>query len=105
MQIHKRFTDEQVKVLLKGYCQRTLDRLSIEETLEISKTRFFTLLKRYRRDPDNFSLVYRRAASAKLPASVEREIERELMLEKSLIEDPSLPITTYNYFSHQRSFS
>jgi len=97
MQIHKRFTDEQVKVLLKGYCLGTLDRPAVEETLEISKTRFFTLLTRYRRDPDNFSLAYRRATSARLPTSVEREIEKELMLEKSLIEDPSLPIMTYNY--------
>ena len=97
MQIHKRFTDEQVKVLLKGYCQGTLDRPAVEETLEIGKTRFFTLLTRYHRDPDDFSLAYRRATSARLPSSVEREIEKELMLEKSLIEDPSLPITTYNY--------
>ena len=97
MQIHKRFTDEQVKVLLKGYCQGTLDRPAVEETLEIGKTRFFTLLTRYHRDPDDFSLAYRRATSARLPTSVEREIEKELMLEKSLIEDPSLAITTYNY--------
>ena len=32
-QMHKRFTAEQVKVLLKGYCQGTLDRLAIEEIL------------------------------------------------------------------------
>ncbi len=31
-QIHKRFTAEQVKVLLKGYCEGTLDRPAIEET-------------------------------------------------------------------------
>ena len=31
-QIHKRFATEQVKVLLKGYCQGTLDRPAIEET-------------------------------------------------------------------------
>jgi len=44
MQIHKRFTAEQVKVLLKGYCQGTLDRAATEETLEISRPRFFALL-------------------------------------------------------------
>jgi len=96
-QIHKRFTAEQVKVLLKGYCQGSLDRLAIEEILEISKTRFFALLMQYRRDPDNFSITYRRTNSARLPSSVEREIEKELMLDKNLIEDSSLPITTYNY--------
>jgi len=39
-QIHKRFTAEQVKVLLKGYCQGILDRPAIEETLGISKSRW-----------------------------------------------------------------
>jgi hypothetical protein len=41
MQIHKRFTEEQVAVLLKGYCQGTIDRTTIEETLRIGKSRFF----------------------------------------------------------------
>ena len=34
-QIHKRFTDEQVRVLLKGYQQGMLDRAAIEEMLGI----------------------------------------------------------------------
>jgi len=55
-QMHKRFTAEQVKVLLKEYCQGTLDRLAIEEILGIGKTRFFALLRQYRQDPDNFAL-------------------------------------------------
>ena len=48
-QVHKRFTTEQVRVLLKGYCQGTLDRLAIEEILGIGKTRFFALFRQYRR--------------------------------------------------------
>ena len=96
-QLHKRFTAEQVKVLLKGYCQGTLDRSAVEETLSISKTRFFALLSQYRHDLDNFSLGYQRSTPTKLPASVEKEIEKELMLEKDLIDDSTLPITTYNY--------
>ncbi|MBT9150271.1 MAG: hypothetical protein DDT40_00439 [candidate division WS2 bacterium] len=96
-QIPKRFTGEQMKVLLKGYCQGTLDRSTVEETLGIGKARFFTLLKQYRLDPDKFSLTYQRASPARLPASSEREMEKELRLEKGLIEDRSLPITTYNY--------
>lgn len=96
-QIHKRFTVEQVKVLLKAYCQGTMDRSAIEEILGISKTRFFALLKQYRLDPDKFSLTYQRTTPARLPVFVEKEIERELLLEKDLIENPALPITTYNY--------
>jgi hypothetical protein len=97
MQIHKRFTTEQVKVLLKGYCQGTLDRSAVEETLGINKTRFFALIRQYRHGPDKFALTYRRTSYTRLPVSAERDIERELMLEKGLIEDQSLPITTYNY--------
>jgi len=96
-QIHKRFTTEQVKVLLKGYCQGTLDRSAIEEILGISKTRFFNLLKEYRRDTDKFALAYQRNTHTRLSISAEREIEKELMLEKGLVEDSTLPITNYNY--------
>ena len=46
-QVHKRFTAEQVRVLLKGYCQGTLDRLAIEEILGIGKTSFFAPGPRY----------------------------------------------------------
>jgi len=86
-----------VRVLLKGYCQGTLDRLAVEETLEIGKTRFFALLRQYRRGMEEFSLAYQRATPTRLPASAEKQIEAELMLEKGLIEDPSLPISNYNY--------
>jgi len=59
-QLHKRFTGEQVKVLLKGYCRGTLDRLAIEDILDINKTRFFALLRQYRRNPESFSISYQR---------------------------------------------
>jgi len=96
-QVHKRFTAEQVRVLLRGYCQGTLDRLAIEETLGIGKTRFFALLQQYRRNMDEFSLAYQRGTKARLSAFAEKQIEAELMLEKELIDDPSLPISNYNY--------
>jgi len=96
-QIHKRFTAEQVKVLLRGYCQGILDRPAIEETLGISKSTFFVLLKEYRHNSDEFSLAYHRETPTRIPARVENEVEKELMLEKGLIDDSALPITTYNY--------
>ena len=37
-QLHKRFTPEQIRVLLQGYCQGTIERASVEETLGIGKT-------------------------------------------------------------------
>ena len=96
-QIHKRFTGEQVRALLKGYHQGTLDRAAIEEVLGISKSRFFVLLREYRHNSDEFSLAYHRETPTRIPSWVEKEIEKELTLEKDLIDDPTLPITTYNY--------
>ena len=96
-QIHKRFTTEQVKVLLKGYYQGMLDRPSVEEILGIGKTRFFALLRQYRHDPGRLCLGYQRETPTRISARVEKEIEKELMVEKNLIDDSTLPITTYNY--------
>ena len=79
-QVHRRLTTEQVIVLLKGYCQGLLDRSSIEEVLGIGRSRFFALLNEYRHDLDSFSITYERRSRPRLPAPVEAEIEKELML-------------------------
>jgi len=66
-QIHKRFTTEQVKALLKGYLEKNLKRKEVEDILGIGKARFFSLLKEYRSDPQGFSVEYRRASRARIP--------------------------------------
>ena len=96
-QIHKRFTDEQVKVLFQGYCQGKMNRADIQAMLSIGKSRFFVLLNEYRQDPDAFSITYRRRGSARLSAEVETEIRDALLREKEIVEDPDLPISGYNY--------
>lgn len=96
-QLHKRFTDDQVKVLLHGYCQGLLDRTEVQEILGIGKTRFFALVKEYRQQPEAFAVVYERHTPGKLSATVETEIERELLREKEIVEDKRLPISGYNY--------
>lgn len=96
-QLHKQFTDEQVQVLLRGYCQGVLARAEIQEILGIGKTRFFGLLKEYRRGPEAFSIAYERHTPGKLSTSVEAEIKRELLREKQIVEDKRLPISGYNY--------
>jgi hypothetical protein len=97
VQLHRRFTDEQVRVLLQGYCQGVLTRAAIEGVLSIGKTRFFALLKEYRADPDAFSIGYDRHTPGRLSAETEAEIERELLREKEIVEDKRLPISGYNY--------
>ena len=75
-QLHNRFTAEQVEALFRGYCQGTLDRPAVEETLKISRPRFFVLLKQYRLDPNKFPLACWR---------------------KTPTRPSVLPITSYNY--------
>ena len=96
-QLHRRFSAEQLKVLFEGYGQGRIDRAGVEEMLGIGKTRFFALLKEYRRNPKTFSLSYERATPPKLSAATELEIGKELVREKELVEDKRLPISGYNY--------
>ena len=42
-QLHKRFSDEQVKVLFQSYCKGKMSRADIQEILDIGKSRFFVL--------------------------------------------------------------
>ena len=97
VQLHKRFTDDQVKVLLNGYCQGLLKRAEVQDMLGVGKTRFFALVKAYRNAPDAFSVGYERRTPGRLPAAVEMEIERELLREKAIVDDRRLPISGYNY--------
>lgn len=97
MQLHKRFTTDQVKALLQGYGQGAIERQAVADILGVGKTRFFALLEAYRQDPEHFSLVYGRKSSKRLARRVEKAIEKELGEEKKLIDDPELPISTYNY--------
>ena len=64
-QLHKRFSDDQVRLHFGGYCQGLLGRASIRELLGIRKTRFFALVKEYREDPVAFSIAM--VHSANLP--------------------------------------
>ena len=96
-QLHKRFTTEQVKVLLQGYLQGTIERSEVEEIMQIKKTRFFRLLQEYRQAPETFTVTYERTTSPRLSADAEAAITTELLQEKVLVEDPDLPISSYNY--------
>ena len=96
-QIHKKFTTEQVKVLLQSYQSGHLSRSEIENTLGIGKTRFFALLKQYQQSSDSFSIGYERRSPSRLSAEAEEKIRVELQRDKELIENPDLPISSYNY--------
>lgn len=98
-QIHKQFSSEQDKVLFQAYEAGHLSRDEVERTLGIGKTRFFTLLRQYREDPESFSIQYERTSPKRLSAEAEEKIRTELQREKELVENKELPISGYNYAS------
>jgi len=74
-----------------------MSRAEVEEMLNIGKTRFFALLQEYQQSPATFAIAYERDTPARLSANVEAAIEKELLREKELVDDPQLPISDYNY--------
>ncbi len=98
VQLHKRFADNQVKELIERYLKKEIERHYIQEVLGIGKTRFFALVKEYRTNANEFSIRYTRATNTRtIPQQVERNILRELHIEKHLIEDKDVPLRQYNY--------
>jgi len=97
-QLHKNFTDEQVKLLLKSYVDKEIKINYILQMLKIKRRRFFELLAKYRKDPDNFSIQYeRKTINRKIDKDIETNIIKELNTEKDLIKAKEVPIRCYNY--------
>ena len=81
-QIHKKFTDEQVKALIERYLKNEIARNYLQEILGISKTRFFALVKSYRESPETFSMQYTRKTKTRtIPQNAERTSINELTIE------------------------
>jgi len=97
-QLHKNFVDEQVKLLLKSYVDKEIKINYILSILGIKRSRFFELLNRYKKDPDNFSIQYnRKTINRKIDQAIETNIIKELNTEKDLIQAKEVPIRWYNY--------
>jgi hypothetical protein len=62
-QIHKKFSNEQVKEMLDKYEGGVFKRQIIEQLLGIGQSQFFNLLKEYRDDRIKFSIDYIRRAN------------------------------------------
>ena len=54
--LHKKFTDEHVISLLQKYLTHEIELPYIFDILGIKRRRFFSLLKKYRQDPEHFSI-------------------------------------------------
>ena len=102
-QIHKKFTNEQVKELLQKYLNKGIERKYVEQILGIKKAMFFRLLQSYRSNPETFSVEYKRSGAAKrIAPEVKNNIIKELTIDKKAIQNKDIPLYRYNYSYIQR---
>jgi len=97
-QLHLSFRDRQVKLLLQSYINKEVELSYILDILKIGRSRFFALLKDYRQNPHQFSIAYKRRQKTRtISPEVEKNILHQLRWEKRLIENPDIPLHSYNY--------
>ena len=96
-QVHKRLDDEIVRRIFSQYDAKQLALPAAIAQLGLKRRRFFKLLKAYRDNPADFSVAYQRKARKLITGETEEKIKTELLKEKTMIEDKSLPIRFYNY--------
>jgi hypothetical protein len=97
-QLHKRFSDDQIKELIRRYLKQEIARSYVQEILGIKRRRFCLLVKHYRANPDTFSVRYQRKTKPRsIAPSVEKNIIKELTIDKRLIENKAVPLKRYNY--------
>jgi hypothetical protein len=97
-QLHKRFSNEEVKKAIEKFESKILTVNEVCRFLKVKERRFFELLKRYREDPDGFSIAFERSkAPHRLDPKSEKKIMSELKQEAALIADMRNPIRFFNY--------
>ena len=96
-QLHKRFTTEQVKALLRPAGSQQARQRSVScRCLAVPALRCVAC------DPDRiaeaeFFVTYERTDHGRLAQTTEDALRRMLLEEKALVEDKRLPISRYNY--------
>ena len=84
--------------MIARYLAKEIKREHIQTVLGIKRRRFCELVKKYRDNPEDFSVEYKRKTPTRAIADdVEENIIIELSREKNLIDDPAIPIRNYNY--------
>ena len=97
-QLHKKFTDSQVKELMERYLRKEIKGNYLQEILGIKRRRFCALVKQYRQNPQGFSIQYQRKRhTRRIAQSVEKNILKELTFEQKLVQDKEIALKSYNY--------
>jgi hypothetical protein len=95
--LHKRFTSDQVKELLERYLRNEIERKHLQEILGIKERRFFALIRQYRKNPHDFTIQYHRTSPLRISQVLEKNLLFELSIEKDIIQNKDVPLTSYNY--------
>lgn len=97
-QLHKRFNNEQLKIILQWYLDKSLSLKEVLERLQCKERRFYQLLKKYKKDKKNFTIAYpQKKAHNKLSKDTDKIIKEELEKEKALIKNKDIPLKYYNF--------
>ena len=97
-QMHKRLTDDQVKMVLDLYDRKAITLEQVLQQLRCKRSRFYQILKEYRDDPEGFTTAYaRHHPQHRLSEDVDLVIRDELEMDRKLIADKNTPIRGYNY--------
>lgn len=97
-QLHRRFTDDQVKLLLDMYLKKAISLQQALQQLECRKGRFYQILGVYKAAPEKFTVAYgRNRPQHRLPEEVDKAIREQLEIDRELIGDKNTPLWQYNY--------
>lgn len=97
-QIHKRLIEEQVRMILDRYIKKEINILQAMNLLDLKRRQFFEWVKRYKEQGKDFSIECKRSNEhRRINTSVEKNIFKELKLDKTLIDNNAMPVYSYNY--------
>lgn len=97
-QLHKRFTDDQVRLLLDLYLKKAISLPQALEQLGCTKSRFYQILGAYKEAPEKFTVAYgRNRPNRRLPKEIDQAIREQLEIDRKLIGDKNTPLCQYNY--------
>jgi len=100
-QLHKRFTSDQVKSSLNAICRMRSNKTP-PRSLELKKKVFCLVDSIEKISP--FHHPIHRASPPRISEALEKHLLFELSIEKDIIQNKDVPLTSYNYSLHQRSF-
>lgn len=96
--IHKRLSEEQVRMILDRYIKKQMSAEQGMNLLGLQRRQFFKWVKKFKENYDGFTIEYsRKWSNNKIDKSIDENIIEELEIEKTLIDNPSMPVHFYNY--------